>query len=139
VVVTSQRQDPGAPVGVILAQDPPAGSEVVKGSVIQLTVSQGSGLIPDLGGQPVSQAARMLEVAGLRLGAVSYSHDDRVPAGDVIAQFQPAGTHLDPNGGVDVLVSTGAPLAPSKITSPPAPETTAPGAPVPSDNGNGNQ
>jgi len=139
VIVTSQRQDPHAPVGVILAQDPPAGSEVVKGSVIQLTVSQGSGVVPDLGGQPASRAARLLESAGLRLGAVSYSHDDRVPAGDVIAQIQPAGTHLDPNGGVDVLVSTGPPLAPAKTTSPVAPDTTTPGGPTPSDNGDGNQ
>ncbi|HLJ58565.1 MAG TPA: protein kinase [bacterium] len=109
VIVTAQRQDAHLPVGVIVAQDPPAGREVLKGVVLQLTVSQGSGIVPDLNGLPVSGAARLLEGAGLRLGAVSYTRDDQFAAGDVIHQFQSAGTHLDPNGAVDVLVSAGAP------------------------------
>jgi len=111
VIVTAERQDAHLPVGAIIAQDPPAGSEVLKGVVLQLTVSQGSGTVPDLYGLPVAGAARLLEGAGLRLGAVSYTRDDQVAAGDVIHQFQSAGTHLGPNGAVDVLVSAGPPLS----------------------------
>ncbi|HYM70952.1 MAG TPA: protein kinase [bacterium] len=124
VIVTAQRQDAHLPVGVIVAQDPPAGSEVLKGVVLQLTVSQGSGIVPDLYGLPVSGAARLLEGAGLRLGAVSYTRDDQIAAGDVIHQFQSAGTHLEPNGAVDVLVSAGPPQSvPNTPSEVPASET----------------
>ena len=107
VIVTAERQDAHLPVGTILAQDPPPGRDVLKGVVIQLTVSQGSGLVPDLRGLPASGAIRMLEGAGLRLGAVAYAYDAELPAGYVISQIQPGGTRLDPNGGVDVVVSAG--------------------------------
>jgi hypothetical protein len=107
VTVTEQRQDPHAAVGVILAQDPPPGLEVSKGSVIGLTISQGSGIVPDLHGLGVLRAAHRLETAGLRLGRVSYTYSDLVPSGAVIAQFVSPGKHLAPNGPVDVLVSEG--------------------------------
>ncbi len=107
VMVTAQRQDPRAAVGVILNQDPPPGQRVVKGSVVRLTVSQGSGVVPHVEGQPVAQAAHQLEAAGLRLGRVVYTPDDREDSGTVIHQFQASGTHLAPNGQVDVLVSQG--------------------------------
>ncbi len=109
VLVTTQRQDARAAVGVILSQEPPAGAQVMKGSVVHLGVSQGSGTAPDLSGLPVAQAARQLEALGLRLGRVSYTPDDRTASGTVIHQFQPPGTHLTPNGAVDVLVSLGLP------------------------------
>jgi hypothetical protein len=109
MVVASQRQDSQAGVGVILSQSPPPGSEVGKATVIRLTVSQGSGIVPDIRGLQVSVAARQLEAAGLRLGRVSYTFDDRTSSGTVIYQFLTSGTHLAPNGPVDVLVSRGLP------------------------------
>ncbi len=109
VVVTGQHQDPRAPLGVILGQDPPPGGRVLKGSVVRLTVSQGSGVVPTLEGLPVAQAAHQLETVGLRLGRVLYTPDDRDAAGTVIHQFQTSGTQLAPNGQVDVLVSQGQP------------------------------
>jgi len=109
VIVASQRQDPRASVGVVIAQNPPPGRQVVRGTVIELTVSQGSGVVPDLRGQSASQAIHSLEAAGLRLGQVGYTPYDAAPAGVVIYQFQPPGTRLAANGAVDVLVSQGAP------------------------------
>ncbi len=113
MMVTAQRQDPRAAVGVVLGQDPPPGRQVLKGSVLRLTVSQGSGIVPDLHGLPVGQAVRQLEALGLRLGRVSYMPDDQVASGKVVYQFQTPGTPLAPNGAVDVLVSQGAPLLPA--------------------------
>jgi len=118
VVVSARRQDPRAGVGVILAQDPPPGREVARGAVVRLTVSQGSGVVPDLHGLAVLQAARQLEAAGLRLGRVSYTYDDRTASGAVIYQFVGPGTRLAPNGAVDVLVSQGPPPFPLKLTTP---------------------
>jgi len=110
--IIGKRQDPRAAFGVVLAQDPPPGTDVAKGTVVNLTVSEGSGVIPDLRGLTVQQASTMLERAGLRLGQVSYTFDDQVTQGRIIYQFQPPGSQLAPNGGVDVLVSNGAPLFP---------------------------
>ncbi len=112
VIITAQRQDPRAAVGVILSQDPPPRRQVRRGSVVRLTVSQGSGVVPTLLGLPVSQSVKQLEAVGLRLGGVSYTADDQVPSGTIIHQLQAPGTHLPPNGAVDVLVSQGPPGAP---------------------------
>jgi serine/threonine-protein kinase len=112
VLVSGKRQDPNAPFGVVLAQDPAPGTDVAKGTIIDLTVSQGSGVIPDLGGQTVPSASGTLERVGLRLGRVSYAIDFQIAPGRIIYQFQPAGTRLEPNGGVDVIVSQGVPRLP---------------------------
>ena len=121
------------PFGAIVAQNPPPGREAIKGTIIELTVSEGSGTVPAVEGKPVAQAAHLLEAAGLRLGAVNYTRDDQVPAGNVIYQFQAPGTNLGANGAVDVLVSqgppVGAPPAASSGTSPRA-ELAAPPAPT---------
>jgi serine/threonine-protein kinase len=112
VLVSGKRQDPTAPFGVVLAQDPPPGLDVAKGTVINLTVSEGSGIVPDLGGQSVQSASSMLERVGLRLGRVSYAINFQVETGRIMYQFQPAGMRVQPNGGVDVIVSQGLPKLP---------------------------
>jgi len=137
VKVTGQRQDPRVPFGAIIDQNPPPGREAIKGTIIELTVSEGSGTVPAVEGKPVAQAAQLLEAAGLRLGAVNYSRDDQVPAGSVIYQFEAPGTNLGANGAVDVLVSQGPPLgappAASSGTNPSvdSPAPTQPPAPAP--------
>ncbi len=86
LVVTSRRQDPGAGVGVIVAQDPPPGSFVLKESTVRLTVSQGSGNVPD--------------VRGLAPGGAG-------PPGRIRRQTPAPGIHLPANGAVDVVVNGG--------------------------------
>jgi hypothetical protein len=106
VIVAGHREDPRAPIGVVLAQDPPPGRPLQRRSIIQLTVSEGSGTVPRLRNIPVSDAARRLEVVGLRLGRVSYLNDDVAP-GTVLEQFTPPGEQVRSNAAVDVLVSLG--------------------------------
>jgi eukaryotic-like serine/threonine-protein kinase len=118
VLVSDKRQDPKALYGVVLAQEPPPGVNVAKGTIINLTVSEGSGLVPDLGGQSVQSGSGMLERVGLRLGRVSYAVAIQIAAGRIIYQFQPAGTHLQPNSGVDVIVSQGFPRIPFLFPAP---------------------
>lgn len=112
LLVTGERQDPKAPFGVVLTQNPAPGAGVAKGTVIHVTVSQGSGVVPDVRGQTIQQASGMLERVGLRLGQVNYTFDDQVTTGRIIYQFQLPGAQLAPSGGVDVLVSQGAPIFP---------------------------
>ncbi|TMJ09010.1 MAG: PASTA domain-containing protein [Bacillati bacterium ANGP1] len=106
LIVNGTRPDPAAPPGTILAQNPPAGRRVLARSIIQLKVSQGSGVVPLLRGAPVHEAAERLEAIGLRLGRVHYIEDD-AQAGTVLEQFTPPGWQLGANDSVDVLVSQG--------------------------------
>jgi eukaryotic-like serine/threonine-protein kinase len=109
-VVASQRQDLRIASGTIVDQDPAPGRWVLKGSIVRLAVSRGSGIVPDLRGLSVAQATQRLDGAGLRLGSVSYLHDDAIPHGGIFYQFQPAGAHLAPDAPVGVLVSLGPPV-----------------------------
>ena len=134
LIVNGTREDPAAPAGTILAQNPPPGRRVRARSIIQLKVSQGSGVVPLLRGVPVHQAAERLEAIGLRLGRVHYIEDD-AQAGTVLEQFTPPGWRLGANDSVDVLVSQGpaagvAGLAPGPAPS--APAATVPSTAVPS-------
>lgn len=126
LLVAAKRQDPKAPFGVVLTQDPAPGIDVAKGTVINLTVSEGSGLVPDMRGQTIQQAEALLERVGLRLGRVSYTFDDQVTSGGIIYQFQLPGAQLPSNGGVDVLVSRGAPPFPIPF-GPPGQDQKGPG------------
>jgi beta-lactam-binding protein with PASTA domain len=107
LVVTSRRQDPGAGVGVIVAQDPPPGSFVLKESTVRLTVSQGSGNVPDVRGLALPAAIHRLESVGLRLGRVSYASGGAGPPGRIRRQTPAPGIHLPANGAVDVVVNGG--------------------------------
>lgn len=145
IIVTGSSVDPDAPAGVVLAQNPPPGRLLPMGSIVQLKVSQGSGIVPRLRGGPAHGAAQQLEAVGLRLGRVRYIEDDAAPD-TVLEQFTPPGRHLDPNSPVDVLVSRGhvdatassaLPGNPppvvrrSKGALPPAPVSVAPGTASP--------
>jgi hypothetical protein len=133
VMVVRSLQDPHAAVGIVLAQNPAPGRLRPMGSVIQLKVSQGSGVVPHLRGDPVHEAARRLERVGLRLGQVRGIEDDADP-GTVLEQFTPPGQRVDANGSVDVLISQG-PGGPAALparaaaTIPPLTLPSAPGPP----------
>src|SRR5438105_4972750 len=124
VIVAGYRQDPHAPVGVVLAQDPAPGRLLFARSVIQLTVSQGSGVVPALRSMPVHKAAQRLEEAGLRLGRVYYLNDDSAP-GTVLEQFVPPGRQAAAGGPVDVMVSVG-PDEPAAAAASPIPPDASP-------------
>ncbi len=137
-IVAGSGRDPSAPAGVVLAQTPLPGHRLPIGSVILVKISQGSGIVPPLRGDPVHRAARRLEAIGLRLGRVHYIEDD-APPDTVLEQFTPPGRQLSANSPVDVLVSQGPagvaadlpPLAQgsaalSGVASPTVPSTAVP-------------
>lgn len=104
LTVNRSAQHPEAPMGVILVQNPTPGRRLAIGSIVQVTASQGSGVVPRLRGEPVALAARKLEAVGLRLGKVDSIEDSASPD-TVLEQFTPPGRRVDPNSAVDVLVS----------------------------------
>lgn len=130
VAVEAGRQDPRLAPGLIAAQDPPAGQEIGKDATIRVVVSEGSGVVPDLRGMPVSEARDQLAAVGLRLDSMRYAYDDKVPAGMIASQSANPSTHLGARTRIDVIVSQGPNQAKSTPPVLPGSPTPAQGAPA---------
>ena len=125
LAVTS-RQDETADPGVIVTQDPPAGTALAPGTVLNVVVSQGSGRVPDVRGLSPESAAQKLQAAGLRPGGTAYAHDDHVPSGMVVSQSANPGDRLAAKTPVNLVVSQG----PSEASNPSGAPASYPGTAV---------
>jgi beta-lactam-binding protein with PASTA domain len=96
------------PKGAVVRQSPSGGSRVRRNVEVRLTISKGSDetLAPDIAGQPLPQAQRLLAEQGLLLGPTAKVHAN-MPAGVVIAQSPPAGFPTRRGSAVSVLISLG--------------------------------
>ncbi len=97
-------------VGEVLAQQPPAGTEMSDGATIRVDVSAGAELrvVPDLVGELRADAITAIADAGLVLGAVdSEVFDEEVPAGSVVSSSLVAGEEVETGTVVDLEVSAG--------------------------------
>ncbi|HEX2048651.1 MAG TPA: Stk1 family PASTA domain-containing Ser/Thr kinase [Acidimicrobiales bacterium] len=106
----------------VLDQSPAAGSRQPKGSVVTLTASKGLEQIPvpNVRGRLEADAANLLGQTGFRTARRNESSSD-FEAGTVIRTEPAAGTPLERNSTVTLIVSTG----PAPTTTL-APATTAP-------------
>lgn len=109
-VVGSQVSDT-VPRGLVVHSSPGAGEEVPDASNVFLFDSMGPtpcGVVPDLAGQDLPVARRLLDEAGY-LAVEQHRSDPAVPAGRVVGTLPAPGTALSPfcGVGVSVLVSTG--------------------------------
>jgi serine/threonine-protein kinase len=110
---TKVRQVASAsPADEVVHQYPEAGQRVRMGTVVLLTVSNGSLphptalAIPNLTGQSTATASTDLAQVGMTLGAVTWTYST-LPAGTIIDQSPaPYGPSV-PNGQVDVVMSEG--------------------------------
>jgi serine/threonine-protein kinase len=94
--------------GTVLAQSPAGGQSAARGTVVQLTVSNGPGnkQIPDVGGQTESAATSALKKAGFQV-ASTQAASATVPQGSVISTT-PAALSIAPAGStVQLNVSSG--------------------------------
>jgi serine/threonine-protein kinase len=89
--VTVEETEQGSeavPAGFVIAQDPPAGTEVEAGSTVRLTVSKGIErvAVPDVSGEFLALAIQQLSTVGLR-GMVGITLDkDPGTCGTVASQ-----------------------------------------------------
>jgi serine/threonine-protein kinase len=97
------------PVNQVISQNPKAGDRKKKGSTITLLVSRGTGQIkiPDLAGTTVSDATRLLQEQGLKVGRISHAQSDNAPKDSVIRTDPVAGTSVGRNFAVGLVVSAG--------------------------------
>ncbi|MBN1788193.1 MAG: CotH kinase family protein [Sedimentisphaerales bacterium] len=99
------------PAGSIISQDPNAGTTVILGTPVDLVVSTGQPLAPNVAGMSEAAAITAINaVTNISYGSSSYQCSNTVPVGNVISQssinFVPCGTVID------LVISTGQPLVP---------------------------
>ncbi len=92
----------------VIAQDPRPGTEIFRGDKISLLVSRGSRepvwVMPDLGGQPLAGARRLLADHGLRVGHTRVQPSPS-PAGIVVGQFPQPGYPVSRRDPITLVVS----------------------------------
>lgn len=124
------------PPGVVYSTDPPAGRVIRKGSRVYLWVSRGSRMVevPDVRGQPESQARLMLERAGLAVkDEVQEQEHPTIPLGFVIDTFPPHGQKVDRSTPVQLIVSKGLLTSAPGLETPEPPPSLEPAPPATSD------
>jgi beta-lactam-binding protein with PASTA domain len=89
------------PAGKIVSLNPPSGTQVPRGSTVQIVVSKGPDTVPvpDLKGQTLDQAKASLQAIGLTVGGVAGPLDKAVTASS-----PPAGTPAPLGTAVSVLL-----------------------------------
>jgi eukaryotic-like serine/threonine-protein kinase len=109
--------------GIVVSQEPQAGSNLNEGSAVALTVSKGGKpvTVPDVVGTTSSEATTTLQNAGLKVNVVAVPSDQ--PSGTVVAQNPAAGKQAQAGGTVRLNVAK----APGQTTTQPAATTPPPG------------
>ena len=109
VVQASYEASEEVEAGLVVSQDPVAGSQIPEGYTITLVVSSGTGNIsvPNLMNATAAEAKVALENLGLAL-TLTEGNSDTVPSGSVMSQSPEAGSMVAPGSTVAVVISTGA-------------------------------
>jgi beta-lactam-binding protein with PASTA domain len=117
VSITEKESD--KPKGEVVAQTPPAASEVDEGSTVELTVSKGRAMVsvPDVVNQTVDEARATLAADGFRVKVTNSPTDNPLEDGVVLEQRPPAGSDRPKGSAVEIFVgdasgATGTPPAP---------------------------
>ncbi len=100
------------PAGIVIRQVPPAGMNVKEGKVIKITISQGGEIVyvPDLKGETVRAATISLRSLGLVLGELTKKASLKYEEGIVLDQDPVAGSSIEKDSSVNILVSNGPPV-----------------------------
>ncbi|GHT36529.1 hypothetical protein AGMMS49593_01640 [Endomicrobiia bacterium] len=106
-----EETNQNVPAGTILRQNPVAGMIVREGKVIKITISQGGEMIyvPDLIGQTIRSADIALRHSTLVMGEVLRKFSVVVEKDIVISQDVKAGSKVDKDSVVNIVVSDGIP------------------------------
>ncbi|MCL2545429.1 MAG: PASTA domain-containing protein, partial [Clostridia bacterium] len=94
-----------APLGQVIRQEPPPGAEAEGGELVDLVVSGGLVVMPDLSNQPFAVAAETLESLGLQAGDISYVDVDTARQDSLVqAQDPKVGEAVFPGAVVQLSV-----------------------------------
>ncbi len=110
--------------GLVIRQEPTAGTKANAGKSVDLWLSAGAppppvrSVIPSVTGIPVNEAEQQLHASGFRRGSVRSEPSEVVERGLVIRQDPPARTDANPGQSVDLWLSAGAPPPPPRPVIP---------------------
>lgn len=104
--------------GMVIDQDPAAGTTVKKNTIVEISVavgSQGSDKeqakeeveVPDLTNQTINNVTTQLSKLGLKVGDISYEYDDNIESGQVISQDPASGKTVKAGSSIDLVISKG--------------------------------
>ncbi|WP_424185114.1 protein kinase domain-containing protein [Actinokineospora sp. G85] len=106
----TQVRDNSVPAGVVIETRPGSGAEVLRGGEVELIVSQGRPVVPDVsaGASPdeAEQALRDAELQPQRDDGMN-AYDEKIPEGQVLKLNPPSGTPVDIGQRVVVVLSKG--------------------------------
>jgi beta-lactam-binding protein with PASTA domain len=95
--------------GLIVRQDPAAGSRIRITTPVQVVTSSGSGTseVPELSGRTLDEGLTLLQAAGLTKGPLTQIHTPKVSAGRILDQRPASGTVVERSSPVGILISQG--------------------------------
>ncbi len=105
VLGTVTQQDGDAPAGTVLSSDPAADNLVDPGTTVSIVISSGMVAVPNVVGEPATQAEAELMNLGFQVAHVTQV-DTTVAEGTVLQQDPVGGTSLQQGGTVTLTVST---------------------------------
>jgi serine/threonine protein kinase len=114
-----RQSSPTVPDGVVMQTDPASSQQVDKGSAVKLILSNGKVSLPDVLGQPLVDAQKLLEASDLTVTTRRDPSCGRADGSPVIQQSVPPGD-VAQRSTVALTYCTGA------VRSTPAPTTPAP-------------
>lgn len=122
--------DDQTPTGLVVSQDPAAGSVVARGAPVDLVVSKGpeTVTVPELVGLTLEQARDVLRRVGLTLDRVSYVPRTEAAPGLVIEQLPPPGARVRRAERVNLVLA----VRPHQQPTLPSPSPAAPSRAEPS-------
>jgi serine/threonine-protein kinase len=102
-----EAYDASVPPGVVLSQDPAPGALLQRGTAVFLRVNRGPErlILPDLVGQPLDDARRMLNDLGVTLRQVTQVPRSGIPPGQVVEMSPRAGTQIRHGDAVTVMIA----------------------------------
>ena len=107
--IDTERPDPSIPVGSVILQTPPAGTEIKRGRTVGLVVSTGADMrvVPKLAGLNARQAQLDAEHAGFAIEDVVEIHTRHIERGRVVGTDPGEGAVRSFGTGIRMLVSLG--------------------------------
>lgn len=114
LVVGGEEENEEMPAHIVFRQMPLPGSVVRSKSTITVFVSKGSSniVMPDLNGLGLSEATVRITELGLTIGEVKSEENAQVEKDKIISTVPEAGTRVQPQTSITVLLSRGVETAP---------------------------
>ncbi|MEW5785470.1 MAG: PASTA domain-containing protein [Bacillota bacterium] len=95
------------PVNKVIRSVPAAGTKVNPNSTVNVVLSKGPAIVPNLFEMPQGEAQTAITNAGLVVGTITNQPHDSIPSGNVISQSPAAWTQVSPGTSVNLFVSSG--------------------------------